>query len=74
MPRTYQEELKFIERIDDYTFRIKKEFQPNMLVSSFSYLLHLPHLCQSICCYLRKNYHVFSKYWKFRPNICIDCR
>ncbi|XP_063675465.1 RNA-splicing ligase RtcB homolog isoform X2 [Bolinopsis microptera] len=32
MPRTYQEELQFIERIDDYSFRIKKEFQPNMLV------------------------------------------
>lgn len=32
MPRTYQEELKFIERIDDYSFRIKKGFVPNMQV------------------------------------------
>ena len=32
MPRTYQQELQFVERIDDYSFRIKKDFMPNMQV------------------------------------------
>jgi hypothetical protein len=32
MPRTYDEELKFIERINSYSWRIKKGFVPNMNV------------------------------------------
>ncbi len=32
MPRTYEEELKFIERINSYSWRIKKGFVPNMNV------------------------------------------
>uniref|UniRef100_A0A914LNT5 Uncharacterized protein n=1 Tax=Meloidogyne incognita TaxID=6306 RepID=A0A914LNT5_MELIC len=30
MPRTYQDELQFIERISPVEFRIKKGFVPNM--------------------------------------------
>lgn len=33
MPRTYDEELKFIERINSHSWRIKKGFVPNMNVS-----------------------------------------
>lgn len=32
MPRTYDEELKFIERINSHCWRIKKGFVPNMNV------------------------------------------
>jgi len=32
MPRTYDEELKFIERINSNSWRIKKGFVPNMNV------------------------------------------
>jgi tRNA-splicing ligase RtcB len=32
MPRTYDEELKFIERINSHSWRIKKGFVPNMNV------------------------------------------
>jgi hypothetical protein len=32
MPRTYDEELKFIERINNHCWRIKKGFVPNMNV------------------------------------------
>jgi len=32
MPRTYEEELKFIERINGHSWRIKKGFVPNMNV------------------------------------------
>jgi tRNA-splicing ligase RtcB len=30
--RQYEEELKFIERLTDHSWRIKKDFQPNMNV------------------------------------------
>lgn len=36
--RTYDEELKYIERINDYSFRIKKGFQPNMNVEGIFYV------------------------------------
>ena len=32
MPRTYDEELKYIERINNHSWRIKKGFVPNMNV------------------------------------------
>lgn len=32
MSRSYQEELKYIEKINDYSWRIKKGFVPNMNV------------------------------------------
>jgi len=35
MPRTYQDELQFIERISPVEFRIKKGFVPNMNVCIF---------------------------------------
>lgn len=36
--RTYEEELKYIERINDYSFRIKIGFQPNMNVEGIFYV------------------------------------
>lgn len=36
--RQYEEELKYIERIDDYSWRIKKGFQPNMNVEGIFYV------------------------------------
>lgn len=35
--RQYQEELKYLEKINEYCWRIKKGFQPNMNVIFFSY-------------------------------------
>ena len=35
--RTYEEELKYLERIDDNRWRIKKGFQPNMKVRSSAF-------------------------------------
>lgn len=31
--RKYEEELQYLEKITDYSWRIKKGFQPNMKVS-----------------------------------------
>lgn len=39
MPRTYDEELKFIERINSNSWRIKKGFVPNMNVRRKTFLL-----------------------------------
>lgn len=36
--RTYEEELKYIERINDHSFRIKIGFQPNMNVEGIFYV------------------------------------
>jgi len=36
--RTYEEELKYLERIDDNRWRIKKGFQPNMKVEGVFYV------------------------------------
>ncbi|XP_037030489.1 RNA-splicing ligase RtcB homolog [Bradysia coprophila] len=36
--RTYEEELKYIERINDYSYRIKIGFQPNMNVEGIFYV------------------------------------
>ena len=33
MVRTYQEELEYLERINPFTWRIKKGFVPNMKVT-----------------------------------------
>jgi len=33
MSRSYQEELNYVERINDYSWRIKKGFVPNMNVN-----------------------------------------
>ena len=30
--RTYDDEMSYVERINDYSWRIKKGFQPNMNV------------------------------------------
>ncbi|CAF4516269.1 unnamed protein product, partial [Rotaria socialis] len=38
MPRTYDEELKFIERINNHCWRIKKGFVPNMNVEGIFYV------------------------------------
>jgi len=38
--RTYDEEMKFIERITPYSWRIKKGFVPNMKVASFISILY----------------------------------
>ncbi|CAF1316811.1 unnamed protein product [Rotaria magnacalcarata] len=38
MPRTYDEELKFIERINNHSWRIKKGFVPNMNVEGVFYV------------------------------------
>lgn len=35
MPRTFEEECKFIERVSECKFKIKKGFVPNMNVSCF---------------------------------------
>ena len=35
-PRTYKEELQYIEKLNKYTYRVKKEFVPNMKVSLIS--------------------------------------
>ncbi|CRL04692.1 CLUMA_CG017756, isoform A [Clunio marinus] len=36
--RTYDQELEYIERLTDYSFRIKKGFQPNMKVEGVFYV------------------------------------
>lgn len=36
--RQYDEELKYIEKINDYSYRIKKGFQPNMNVEGVFYV------------------------------------
>lgn len=36
--RQYDEELKYIEKINDYSYRIKKGFQPNMNVEGIFYV------------------------------------
>lgn len=36
--RQYEEELKYIERIDAHSWRIKKGFQPNMNVEGVFYV------------------------------------
>lgn len=33
MPRTYEQELEYIERLSDVSFAIRKGFVPNMRVS-----------------------------------------
>ena len=33
MPRSYDEELKFMEKVNPYCWRIKEGFVPNMKVS-----------------------------------------
>ena len=38
MSRSYQEELNYLERINEYSWRIKKGFVPNMRVSASSKL------------------------------------
>ncbi|KAK4015929.1 RNA-splicing ligase RtcB homolog [Daphnia magna] len=38
MPRSYEEELKFIERLSPYSWRIKKGFVPNMKVEGIFYV------------------------------------
>lgn len=38
MSRSYQEELNYIERINDYSWRIKKGFVPNMNVEGIFYV------------------------------------
>ena len=35
--RTYEEELKYLERVDENRWRIKKGFQPNMKVQSSAF-------------------------------------
>lgn len=43
--RQYEEELKYIEKINDYSYRIKKGFQPNMNVEGVFYVnKHLEQL------------------------------
>ena len=32
-PRTYNDELQYIEKLNKNTYRVKKEFVPNMKVS-----------------------------------------
>lgn len=36
--RQYEDELKYIERLTDYSWRIKKDFQPNMNVEGIFYV------------------------------------
>lgn len=36
--RQYEDELKYIEKINDYSYRIKKGFQPNMNVEGIFYV------------------------------------
>lgn len=36
--RQYEDELKYIEKINDYSYRIKKGFQPNMNVEGVFYV------------------------------------
>lgn len=36
--RQYDDELKYIEKINDYSYRIKKGFQPNMNVEGVFYV------------------------------------
>lgn len=38
MPRTYEEELQYIERINNHCWRIKKGFVPNMNVEGVFYV------------------------------------
>ena len=38
MPRTYNEELGFLEKISGNAWRIKKGFVPNMKVPGYSFL------------------------------------
>ena len=33
IPRTYEEEMKYLERINHYSWRIKQGFVPNMKAS-----------------------------------------
>lgn len=35
--RQYNEELQYLEKINEYSWRIKKGFQPNMKVTSLHY-------------------------------------
>lgn len=43
--RQYEDELKYIEKINDYSYRIKKGFQPNMNVEGVFYVnKHLENL------------------------------
>ena len=35
--RTYDDELKYLERLNDYSWRIKKGFVPNMKVVNFNH-------------------------------------
>ena len=47
--RTYQEELKYIERLTDSSFRIKKGFVPNMQVSVSVDLIKMPLPVLELC-------------------------
>jgi len=38
--REYQEELKYLEKINEHCWKIKKGFQPNMKVIFFSYYIY----------------------------------
>ena len=45
MPRSFEEEMKFLERVSPYCFRIKKDFVPNMKVSNFLETICENHWC-----------------------------
>ena len=38
MSRSYQEELNYLEKLNDYSWRIKKGFVPNMNVEGIFYV------------------------------------
>lgn len=38
--RQYNEELKYLEKVNSHMYRIKKGFQPNMKVILFMYLFY----------------------------------
>lgn len=45
--RQYQEELKYLEKIDECCWRIKKGFQPNMNVIFFFFIAYnTKHSCK----------------------------
>ena len=59
MSRSYQQELEYLEQINDYSWRIKKGFVPNMNVSEKKLTgLQIPCPCQ-------KKYSFFNGFrWK----------
>lgn len=47
--RSYNDELKYLEKINPYCWRIKKGFQPNMRVSTFTFEFSLMKKLKSWC-------------------------